>query len=214
MYPQSGYYLLSSSKDASLKIWDLREGRLLYTLHGHTGPALSSRFSENGSFFASGGADQLVMVWRSNLLGVDPKWAVSGSRDWSDKMKPDEAVPKGPTPSRRSVSREAGKIDVVPAREAVSKPQQRSHATVGQTIDVTRQNESATSRVGAVVLAGMTPPASNSTTNFGAHSSNLDSAGAPPLPTPGGIVNRDQLPPSLAATLDHIIGQVRAYHTF
>lgn len=173
---------------------------------------MSSRFSENGSFFASGGADQLVMVWRSNLLGVDPKWAVSGSRDWSDKMKPDEAIPKAPIPGRRSVPREAVQRDSIPTLEATPKRQQRSHATVGQTIDATHQNQSATSRVGAVVLAGMTPPNSNSTASFGANSSHLDSAGAPPLPAPaGGIVNREQLPPSLAATLDHIIGQVR-YH--
>ena len=31
---QSGNYLLSSSTDSSLRIWDLREGRLLYTLQG------------------------------------------------------------------------------------------------------------------------------------------------------------------------------------
>ena len=30
--PQSGYYLVSTSRDSSIKIWDLREGRLLFTL--------------------------------------------------------------------------------------------------------------------------------------------------------------------------------------
>ena len=29
---QSGYYLVSTSRDSSIKIWDLREGRLLFTL--------------------------------------------------------------------------------------------------------------------------------------------------------------------------------------
>ena len=70
IWQQSGLYLSSASKDATIKIWDLREGRLLFTLHGHTGAANSARFSSNGTFLASGGSDQLVMVWRSNLVGL------------------------------------------------------------------------------------------------------------------------------------------------
>lgn len=31
----SGNYLVTASSDATLKILDLMEGRLLYTLHGH-----------------------------------------------------------------------------------------------------------------------------------------------------------------------------------
>lgn len=54
-----------------MKIWDLREGRLLFTLQGHTGAVNSARFSSDGHFFASGGADQMVMVWKSNLYGVE-----------------------------------------------------------------------------------------------------------------------------------------------
>lgn len=34
--PQSGYYLVSTSRDSSIKIWDLREGRLLFTLQVRT----------------------------------------------------------------------------------------------------------------------------------------------------------------------------------
>jgi centriolar protein POC1 len=60
-----------------MRIWDIREGRLIYTLHGHTGPTLAANFSHDGSFFASGGVDQLVMVWRSNLLGLGTEVAES-----------------------------------------------------------------------------------------------------------------------------------------
>jgi WD40 repeat protein len=60
---------LTSSKDSSLKIWDIREGRLLYTMHGHSGPVHTAKFSNDGNFFASGGSDQLVMVWKSNIMG-------------------------------------------------------------------------------------------------------------------------------------------------
>jgi centriolar protein POC1 len=31
----SGNFLLTASSDATLKIFDLLEGRLIYTLHGH-----------------------------------------------------------------------------------------------------------------------------------------------------------------------------------
>lgn len=69
--------MLSASKDATLKIWDLREGRLLFTLQSHTGPVRCARFSHDGNYFASGGADQLVMLWKvphplaTNLFSID-----------------------------------------------------------------------------------------------------------------------------------------------
>ena len=31
----SGNYLLSSSNDSTLKVWDLKMGQILYTLYGH-----------------------------------------------------------------------------------------------------------------------------------------------------------------------------------
>jgi WD40 repeat protein len=62
--------LLSAGKDATLKIWDLREGRLLFTMQSHTGPVNTAQFSPDGHFFASGGADELVMIWKSNLYGL------------------------------------------------------------------------------------------------------------------------------------------------
>ena len=49
------------------QVWDLREGHLLYTLHGHKGAVLDSRFDAKGEFLASVGADEVVMVWKSNL---------------------------------------------------------------------------------------------------------------------------------------------------
>jgi WD40 repeat protein len=49
------------------KIWDLREGRLFYTLHGHSGPTTSARFSPDGTRLATGGTDARVLVWRAPL---------------------------------------------------------------------------------------------------------------------------------------------------
>ena len=63
----NGRYLLSSSNDSTLKIWDLRQGHILYTLYGHEGASTSAAFSPCGDYFTTGGADSVVMVWKSNL---------------------------------------------------------------------------------------------------------------------------------------------------
>lgn len=75
--------MLSSSRDSTMKIWDLREGRLLFTLQGHTGPVNATSFTDDGNYFASGGADQLVMVWKSNFFSVEAPevdWGQSGEK--------------------------------------------------------------------------------------------------------------------------------------
>lgn len=50
-----------------VQVWDLREGQLFYTLHGHEGATYGVDFSPAGDFFASGGADEQVLVWRTNF---------------------------------------------------------------------------------------------------------------------------------------------------
>lgn len=42
------------------QVWDLREGQLLYTLHGHEGATNGTAFSPAGDYFASCGADEQV----------------------------------------------------------------------------------------------------------------------------------------------------------
>lgn len=42
------------------QVWDLREGQLFYTLHGHEGATLAAAFSPAGDYFASAGADEQV----------------------------------------------------------------------------------------------------------------------------------------------------------
>lgn len=66
-FAPNGRYLLSSSNDSTLKIWDLRQGHILYSLYGHEGPANAVNFSPCGDYFASSGADAIVNVWKSNL---------------------------------------------------------------------------------------------------------------------------------------------------
>lgn len=56
----SGNFLLTTSLDSTLKIWDVREGQLFYTLHGHEGAVYDCCFSPAGDFFASAGCDEQV----------------------------------------------------------------------------------------------------------------------------------------------------------
>lgn len=65
---ERGEWMISTGNDGLVKIWDLKEGHLLYTLYGHKyGSTTTAVFSPKGDFFASGGADSQVMVWKSNL---------------------------------------------------------------------------------------------------------------------------------------------------
>lgn len=50
-----------------MKIWDLRKGQIMYTLYGHEGPATTAAFSPLGDFIISGGDDQNLVIWKSNL---------------------------------------------------------------------------------------------------------------------------------------------------
>lgn len=68
-----------------MKIWDIREGRILYTLQGHEGTVYDGSFTKDGSFFSSAGADQLVMVWKSNF---DSYMGTSRPEiDWSNNVE-------------------------------------------------------------------------------------------------------------------------------
>lgn len=63
----SGAYLLSCSTDRSCKLIDVQEGRLLYTLRGHTKPLFACAFDRDGRHFVTAGADAGVRLWQSNL---------------------------------------------------------------------------------------------------------------------------------------------------
>lgn len=49
------------------------EGRPIYTLKGHIGSITSVSFTQDGDFFASGGADRQVLIWKSNFCNNDNK---------------------------------------------------------------------------------------------------------------------------------------------
>ena len=61
-------YLLTSGKDGKVIVVDVMEGRPLYTLQGHNGAVTYVQFNTDGEYFASGGIDQHIMVWKANLV--------------------------------------------------------------------------------------------------------------------------------------------------
>ncbi|KAG2993472.1 hypothetical protein PC119_g18449 [Phytophthora cactorum] len=63
----TGNYLLSTSHDNSIKLWDVREGQVLYTLQGHDGAVNCAEFSQDCKLLASGAVDSCVLVWEADL---------------------------------------------------------------------------------------------------------------------------------------------------
>ena len=59
--------MLSASSDATLEIWDSRQGHILYTLYGHERTASAVQFSSTEEFFVGGEVDSRIMVWKSNI---------------------------------------------------------------------------------------------------------------------------------------------------
>lgn len=64
--------MISASKDSSVKVWDLRNGRALYRLEAHQGSVNSCSFSYNGDTFISGGTDKTLIGWEYDFSNVDP----------------------------------------------------------------------------------------------------------------------------------------------
>jgi len=47
------------------KVWDLKKGVLSYTMYGHNAEINTVSFSKKGDFFATGGADSNIFIWKS-----------------------------------------------------------------------------------------------------------------------------------------------------
>jgi WD40 repeat protein len=59
----SGDLLASGSDDGTVKLWDTRSGRLLYSLEGHGGMVNSVALSASGDLLATGFHDGTVKLW-------------------------------------------------------------------------------------------------------------------------------------------------------
>lgn len=56
--------LVSSSKDTTLKVWDVRTGKLAMDLPGHQDEVYAVDWSPDGERVGSGGRDKAVKIWR------------------------------------------------------------------------------------------------------------------------------------------------------
>jgi WD40 repeat protein len=64
-FARDGKTLLSSSIDKTVRLWDVSQGRLLKTFHGHTGGVECAAFTVDGKRMLSVGneANPIVIMW-------------------------------------------------------------------------------------------------------------------------------------------------------
>ncbi len=65
-FSPNGRYLLSGGKDRKLWLWNLKSGRLVRTLVGHSDIISSVAFSSDSRYAISGSRDRTVRVWNVN----------------------------------------------------------------------------------------------------------------------------------------------------
>ena len=115
-----------------MQVWDLQEGLLFYTLHGHESPTLAANFSSSGQHFASAGADAAVLVWKTNFdaclgsavaaVAVPAKAAGAGG---SGSVKQQAAAAGHQAGSRPQARKVAARPKTAPCRPADPAQQQQ-----------------------------------------------------------------------------------------
>ena len=84
-----GKILTSGGYDRTVRLWEVRTGKMLTTLKSHTGWVRSVAFSPDGKTLASGSADQTVHLWEVNTGKVLASLQGHIGAVWSVAFSPD-----------------------------------------------------------------------------------------------------------------------------
>lgn len=185
-------------------------------------------FPQDGSYFASGGADQLVMVWKSNFLSPAEEESArfqhntsnsaphaalkSRSTQITQKSKPTPLTANAQRSSSNRLSKSTVNINQSSAAPRHLPPQRQTLARPSGSVQLTSHEDGQRSinSATAAALQSLPPPPYP-------RSSGDDSVDKPPssLPNPSAEkmqppLDRNTLPPGLVETMDHIVGQVRS----
>ncbi|XP_012724814.2 POC1 centriolar protein homolog A isoform X1 [Fundulus heteroclitus] len=192
----AGNYLITASSDSTAKILDLVEGKLLYTLHGHQGPVTCVAFSRTGGYFSSGGSDEQVLVWKSNF---------------------DESIES--SNGVKSQRKSAASSQTRPASSTAhlhfnSHPPLLNSQTAEVAEQLNRQDSQTTACAHSFSRNGVHSRGAHSYAHrdatIGSPSTQQTQGLQQPAPQDKGLSDASdgRIPPSLANTLEHIIGQL------
>jgi WD40 repeat protein len=89
VFSPDGQRVVSSSYDATVRVWDAQQGDQLAMLLGHTEAVVSASFSPDGQQIVSGSGDKTVRVW--NAQTGDQLAVLEGHSSWvsSASFSPD-----------------------------------------------------------------------------------------------------------------------------
>lgn len=97
VFHPSGSLILIASSDASLRILDLFEGRVAYTIEGHKSSVNCVDCS--GKYFASGSNDEKVILWKTNF---EMKSVMDTGNIKRSEVKPVTSIMEFPSASHKS----------------------------------------------------------------------------------------------------------------
>jgi len=89
VFSADGGMLAAAGEDRAIRIWDVKNGRLLHRIDGSPDAVLTLAFSPHASIIVSAGRDQAVRTWRVSNGKPRSVWLGHGARVWAVAFAPD-----------------------------------------------------------------------------------------------------------------------------